>query len=416
MKKSIPTCKLDEFNKKLNFLNNKLVKYGKQKLEAREIKRYTQSVKYQNNDGEWDYMTVEFADFEIAGLESFKKDDKEYRYIGNIQYHDGIKQISCLDETYIEFFDRDYNVCDHCHTNRSRKRYNLFESGGKVIQIGSTCSRDYFGYDVDKFLNIYLQIESFGEEDWDKPEYYRGSVTRSFDIVFNVIRYVTADFTKWEKKQEYDVPNSVDKIRGLLFDIEQIKKSNITLESIDKGLLEKIRNHWNKQERSSFVVNVCEALKVDYVTEKSTGFYSYAIFKAMKEIRKEDAKNEGKLSTYKNGDRPALNVTVTSHKTLNVPAYGYYGGTEVMAIVNFVTDDGIRYMTKSTGFDVVHKIKTGDKLTIKGTVYGPDRYDKLCCVLSRVKILENKSLSHSNSFSPSNWDDNIITTFLKEEK
>ena len=32
MKKSIPTCKIDEFNKKINFLNNKLVKYGKQKL------------------------------------------------------------------------------------------------------------------------------------------------------------------------------------------------------------------------------------------------------------------------------------------------------------------------------------------------------------------------------------------------
>lgn len=389
MKKSIPTCKIDEFNKKLNFLNNKLVKYGKQKLEAHEIERYTKSVKYQNNDGEWDYMTVEFADFEITGLESFKKDDKEYRYIGNIQYHDGIKQISCLDETYIEFFDRDYKVCDHCHTNRPRKRYNLFESGGKVIQIGSTCSQDYFGYDVDKFLNIYLLIESFGEEDLDKPEYYRGSVAQPFDIAFNVIRYVTADFTKWEKKQEYDVPNSVDKIRGLLFDIEQIKKSNITFESIDKGLLEKIRNHWNKQERSSFVVNVCEALKVDYVTEKSTGFYSYAVFKAMKNIRKESVKKEGKLSEYKEGDRPILNVTVTNHKIIEIPAYNGRG-SELMAIVNFITNDGVRYMTKSTGFDVVRKIKAGDKLTIKGTVYGPDRYDQLCCVLGRVKITENK--------------------------
>lgn len=413
MKKSIPTCKIDEFNKKLNFLNNKLVKYGKQKLEAREIKRYTQSVKYQNNDGEWDYMTVEFADFEIVGLESFKKDDKEYRYIGNIQYHDGIKQISCLDETYIEFFDRDYKVCDHCHTNRPRKRYNLFESGRKVIQIGSTCSQDYFGYDVDKFLNIYLQIESFGEEDWDKPEYYRGSVAKPFDIAFNVIRYVTADFAKWEKKQEYNAPNSVDKIRGLLFDIDQIKKSNINFESVEEELLEKIRNYWNKQERSSFVINVREALKVDYVTEKSIGFYSYAVFKAIQEIRKEKAKKEGKLSTYKNGDRPTLNVTVTSHKIIEIPAYNGRG-SEPMAIVNFTTDDGVRYMTKSTGFDVVRKIKAGDKLTIKGTVYGPDRYNKLCCVLSRVKVLENKSLSHSNS--PSQWDDNVITNFLKEEE
>ena len=161
------------------------------------------------------------------------------------------------------------------------------------------------------------------------------------------------------------------------------------------------------------MINVCEALKVDYVTEKSTGFYSYAVFKAFQEIRKENAKNEGKLSTYKDGDRPTLNVTVTSHKIIEIPAYNGHG-SEPMAIVNFITDDGVRYMTKSTGFDVVRKIKAGDKLTIKGTVYGPDRYDKLCCVLSRVKILENKSLSYSNS--PSQWDDNVIMTFLKEEE
>ena len=244
-------------------------------------------------------------------------------------------------------------------------------------------------------------------------EVYRGSLVQDFVTIFNVIKNVTVDFTKWEKKQEYDAPNSVDKIRGLLFDIEQIKKSNITFESVEEGLLDRIRDYWNKQELSSFVINVREALKKDYATYESVGFYSYAIFKAMQEIRKENAKKEGKLSTYKNGDRPTLNVTVTNHKIIEIPAYNGRG-SEPMAIVNFTTDDGVRYMTKSTGFDVVRKIKIGDKLTIKGTVYGPDRYDKLCCVLSRVKILENKSLSHSNS--PSQWDDNVIMTFLKKEE
>ena len=420
MKKSIPTCKLDEFNKKLNFLNKRLTKYGKQPLEFHEIDRCKRLIKFQYHRDEVDEFVdryVEFADIEITGMESFKKDEKDYRFIGNIKYQGGIKQVSCLDEKYIEYFDRDYKICDHCHTNRYRKSYNLFEANGKVIQIGSSCSKDYFGYDVEKFLDIYLQTYFLVEkEDRMDLEVYRGSLVQDFVTIFNVIKNVTVDFTKWEKKQEYDAPNSVDKIRGLLFDIEQIKKSNITFESVEEGLLNRIRDYWNKQELSSFVINVREALKKDYATYESVGFYSYAIFKAMKNIRKESVKKEGKLSEYKEGDRPTLNVVVTSHKTLNVPAYGYYGGTEVMAIVNFVTDDGIRYMTKSTGFDVVRKIKIGDKLTIKGTVYGPDRYDKLCCVLSRVKILENKSLSHSNSFSPSNWDDNIITTFLKEEK
>lgn len=419
MKKSIPTCKLDEFNKKLNFLNKRLTKYGKPPLEFHVIDRYKQLLKFQYHRDEVDEFVdryVEFADIEITGMESFKKDDKDYRFIGNIKYQGGIKQVSCLDEKYIEYFDRDYKICDHCHTNRYRKSYNLFEANGKVIQIGSSCSKDYFGYDVEKFLDIYLQTYFLVEkEDRMDLEVYRGSLVQDFVTIFNVIKNVTIDFTKWEKKQEYDAPNSVDKIRGLLFDIDQIKKSNINFESVEEGLLEKIRNYWNKQERSSFVINVREALKVDYVTEKSIGFYSYAVFKAMQEIRKESVKKEGKLSEYKEGDRPTLDVTVTSHKIIEIPAYNGRG-SEPMAIVNFTTDDGVRYMTKSTGFDVVRKIKAGDKLTIKGTVYGPDRYDKLCCVLGRVKVLENKSLSNSNSFLPSSWDDNVITTFLKEEE
>lgn len=421
MKKSIPTCKLDEFNKKLNFLNKRLTKYGKPPLEFHVIDRYKRLLKFQYHRDEVDEFVdryVEFAEIEITGMESFKKDEKDYRFIGNIKYQGGIKQVSCLDEKYIEYFDRDYKICDHCHTNRYRKSYNLFEANGKVIQIGSSCSKDYFGYDVEKFLDIYLQTYFLVEkEDRMDLEVYRGSLVQDFVTIFNVIKNVTVDFTKWEKKQEDEyynnIPSSVTQIRGLLFDIEQSKESNITLNNVPEATLERIRDYWNKQELSSFVINVREALKKDYATYESVGFYSYAVFKAMKNIRKENAKKEGKFSTYKNGDRPTLNVTVTNHKIIEIPAYNGRG-SEPIAIVNFTTDDGVRYMTKSTGFDVVRKIKIGDKLTIKGTVYGPDRYDKLCCVLSRVKILENKSLSHSNS--PSQWDDNVIMTFLKEEE
>lgn len=417
MKKSIPTHKLDEFNKKLNFLNKRLTKYGKSSLEFHVIDRYKQLLKFQYHRDEVDEFVdryVEFADIEITGMESFKKDDKDYRFIGNIKYQGGIKQVSCLDEKYIEYFDRDYKICDHCHTNRYRKSYNLFEANGKVIQIGSSCSKDYFGYDVEKFLDIYLQTYFLVEkEDRMDLEVYRGSLVQDFVTIFNVIKNVTIDFTKWEKKQEYDAPNSVDKIRGLLFDIEQIKKSNITFESVEEGLLNRIRDYWNKQELSSFVINVREALKKDYATYESVGFYSYAIFKAMRNIRKESVKKEGKLSEYKEGDRPTLNVVVTSHKIIEIPAYSGRG-SEPMAIVNFTTDDGVRYLTKSTGFDVVRKIKIGDKLTIKGTVYGPDRYDKLCCILKRVKVLKNFSIQ--NSIPTSHWDDNVIMTFLKEEE
>ena len=417
MKKSIPTCKLDEFNKKLNFLNKRLTKYGKPPLEFHVIDRYKRLLKFQYHRDEVDEFVdryVEFADIEITGMESFKKDEKDYRFIGNIKYQGGIKQVSCLDEKYIEYFDRDYKICDHCHTNRYRKSYNLFEANGKVIQIGSSCSKDYFGYDVEKFLDIYLQTYFLVEkEDRMDLEVYRGSLVQDFVTIFNVIKNVTVDFTKWEKKQEYDAPNSVDKIRGLLFDIEQIKKSNITFESVEEGLLDRIRDYWNKQELSSFVINVREALKKDYATYESVGFYSYAIFKAMKNIRKESVKKEGKLSEYKEGDRPTLNVVVTSHKIIEIPAYSGRG-SEPMAIVNFTTDDGVRYLTKSTGFDVVRKIKIGDKLTIKGTVYGPDRYDKLCFILKRVKVLKNFSIQ--NSIPTSHWDDNVIMTFLKEEE
>lgn len=390
MKKSIPTCKIDDFNKRLSSINNKLVKYGKPKLEVKEVERYVRWMKYKTHEGEWSEMQVEFADLEIDGIESFKRDDKEYRYIGSIQYNSGIKQISCLDEAYLEYFDRDYNVCDHCHTNRIRNSYKLFESNGEVIQIGSTCAKDYFGYDINKYLDIYLVLDAI-EKEYDDFGKCGGSMVRTFNDVYNVICNITADFSKWQKAErdpytgtEY---GSVYEIRMNLFDIDTIKNNKLVFNDVEDGILDRVRDYWKKQERNSFVLNVNEALKTDYATYNSIGFYSFAIFKAMQEIRKEDAKKDGKMSSYKNGDRPTLNVTVVDHKIIRITSYGYRGGTENMAIVKFITDDGIRYMTKSTGFDVVHHIKVGDKLTIKGAVYGTDRYDNLCTILGRVKIV-----------------------------
>lgn len=56
-------------------------------------------------------------------------------------------------------------VCEHCHSNRQRATTYVFEKSGEYKQVGSTCLRDFFGYDPTASLEYYGT--SLVSEDWN---------------------------------------------------------------------------------------------------------------------------------------------------------------------------------------------------------------------------------------------------------
>ena len=45
-------------------------------------------------------------------------------------------------------------TCDHCKTNRRRKKYFIFQEDGKLMRLGSTCVQPYYGLDLERILRV----------------------------------------------------------------------------------------------------------------------------------------------------------------------------------------------------------------------------------------------------------------------
>jgi len=71
-----------------------------------------------------------------------------------------------------EFRDLDtWNECDHCHTNRDRRKVYLLRSeAGAIVKVGSKCISDFLGIRVDvpedSFGKIIEGVEDLEGKDW----------------------------------------------------------------------------------------------------------------------------------------------------------------------------------------------------------------------------------------------------------
>ena len=61
-----------------------------------------------------------------------------------------------------------HRYCDHCKTNRPRKQVFVIRNtkNGRYMQVGSTCVRDYIGWDADKILQQWKLMQAALESDF----------------------------------------------------------------------------------------------------------------------------------------------------------------------------------------------------------------------------------------------------------
>lgn len=401
MKKTIPTCRLDEFNTRIEKLNKRLAKLNKSLLEVTELKRFIKKEKVQihhsgesfRNDTFHDVL-VEYVSIQIDGLEFFKKDDSDYEYIGTINVKDGVKTVYCanplLYAPYLRHFQSNSDICDHCRTKRQRNTYHLFDNHETVLKIGSTCAKDFFGYDVDKILSIYYEIfmiiHDFEELD---EEHCRNSFAYSCDEIYSRVMSFTKSCSYWESVEKTDLGfGTSTKIRNSL-----IEDKNFPILKMPLELLEKIRKYWEEQKNTSaFALNMWEAVRHDYAVNKNIGSYAYAIFGAIKGIKEKEDRKGGQECQYKDGERPELNLTVTHRHSFTIPGYSYHAHEETIYAVEFLSDDGVIYFVKSSSNSIA-SLNIGDKVKLTGTISGQDNFaGKKRWVLKRCKIKEVKEV------------------------
>lgn len=401
--KTIWVSKKADFEKKINHLNRLLAKQGKNPIRFKYTNYHSELITFQyHTPGEsydtdrYEQMSVEMCDVECVGDLEIKKDDQTYTYLGMVTFEAGIKQVFCKEEKYSNYFMDGFKegYCDHCKTTRTnRKAYYLFRAeDDTVLQVGSTCAKEFFGIDSSAFLSAYGQtfmLEYVDSDDMGVANFDRGIRTISYEEIVPLLDYATQGFLKWNKKEEgYDptfppwLNATVEAVRGLINSKNphtQFNASSIRLTREDAVA------HWEaKKEKegdyvSTFTYNALATLKAGYATIKSLGPFCYAVFAAynhkVKELQEAAASAQSYVPcSWEKGTRTNIRgviINVREYAYLNEYKANYYnrywGEEETKFIVDFKDEAGTLYhfTTSSKSFD---GLKAGTEVEVRGKI------------------------------------------------
>lgn len=98
------------------------------------------------------------------GDENFLRFD-DARFVASIELTDGGAVVLTAPdydkEIPASYYADHKNYCDHCGHNRPRNRFFLVEKDGQLMQVGSTCIKDFLGIDPNRMLAIFQGLHSF---------------------------------------------------------------------------------------------------------------------------------------------------------------------------------------------------------------------------------------------------------------
>lgn len=63
------------------------------------------------------------------------------------------------------YYTTQKNHCDHCGHNRQRRRFFLVEKDGELLQVGSTCVKEFVGVDPARLLAVFQTLKAFTGQD-----------------------------------------------------------------------------------------------------------------------------------------------------------------------------------------------------------------------------------------------------------
>lgn len=391
------------FEKKMAHLNKILARLGKEPIRYRYENERGMKVTMQThmkgdsfaNDTFADVM-VFVRDVVIEGEAFVKKDDRDYRYIGSVRFEGGVKQTSCRDEAYADaFINFREGICDHCGTkNRNRKAYYLFEVDGKVIQVGSTCVKEYFGIDSMRYLECMeetLSIISECEDGWldfDGSRSFAGGFGLPYETIYGLLDFATMGFMKWTKAADgcSDVALAYGAEIHELATVEIVRNGISALFNGREPMFgenkisltrEQCIEYWKSQPLTCFTDNVLNALKAEGATDRSLGTYCYGIYGAVNAAVKAQMAKEADTSKpcrHEVGKRVNIRGKVLSIKEYEVEdTFSYRGGWITKYTVNFRDEDDALYHF-NTGSTTFMNVKEGDEIEVRGKVEAAKEY------------------------------------------
>lgn len=388
----------ETFVKKVQHLNKILAKHGKAPITVSfenpriipvSFTLHTKGDAFRNDREETRF--VEVLDAVCSGYTLVQKDDRPYTYLGTVSVVDGIRQVFCKDDAFAPYFTDLFrpNFCDHCHSTRTnRKTYHLFHDPieNKVLQIGSTCAKEFFGIDSTAFLDAWgktFLVDYDGGED-DLRDFSRGCIGFSYEEVLPALSYATRGFVKWQKKDSGFFPELPLQDQPTSYAVSLLLNSSpssdpIPDQSNNCSLLsyDEVLSYWStkyEKESSTFAFNCLSAVKAGYATSRTLGSFCYAVFAAfnnkVRSIREaEAAKNTVVVPCpFPVNSRATIEGIVTNIRETTFDNFHSYDYSEYTAyIVDFTADNGTLYhfTTSAQSFSSVH---TNDRISLRATI------------------------------------------------
>lgn len=271
--------------------------------------------------------------------------------------------------------------CDHCQVERTRNKVIFIKSEeGKLSQVGSTCVKDFLGWD---FHASALVTESDFENEFGG---YIGGGNTGIDTVSVIAHAIKAvEKIGYVKSDSGSSTRNIvqGKINGVNSYVSQWKEyvgEDVTEADILKAI-ELIE--WGKgfEGDSGYAENLRAVCQLKYQADSTIGIAVSLVKVFNNQIAQEIIKKEqvqfSKEQYAETGTKVELDVTCTGQNTFETQ-YGY------TTLYTFVSGSSQFKWFSSSNAD----IETGVQIKIKGTVKGSDEHKEVfSTLLTRCKIL-----------------------------
>jgi len=242
--------------------------------------------------------------------------------------------------------------CEHCKTNRRRKKLFLVynEDTKETIQVGSTCIRNYLGFDASYLMYHAEILEKFmnGSYDTNDARQKRCEPIINLDVFLS---YVISDITLYRyvsskmSRESDDLSATGHSVFSDYFDLKaKDREDNIRTKYMDE--IKKIRGWVETLDlNNDYYRNVSIAFKNNYVTWKSSNLIASVVMSYRKTLEDKKVREKLPVSEYFGEVKERVEVNMTLEAVFK---FDSHFGT--VSMHKFRTSDGnVAMWTTSTG-------------------------------------------------------------------
>ena len=267
--------------------------------------------------------------------------------------------------------------CQHCNSDRKRnKTVLLINAENQIIQVGSTCIKEYTGIDGLSIIGNYQDIHDICIEE-PKMDYdnlgKQSKYLKTLDYLTNCLSLINSEGYKKEET------------KNGAWELTKKCGKNEKYKVMANEVINYFKNKEFK-EYETFQNNIKVYLSNEYT--KINGIVAYAYVSYQKEIEKDEKKareQEGKKNSNhvgNTGDKLEVNLTLKKRVSYGTSYNGYTETTQYIYL--FEDTEGNIYKWNTAKF---LELDNGDSVKVKGTIKDHTEYaGAKQTVLTRCKI------------------------------